>query len=593
MESSRTSNGGRHKVLWWLGGLLLLVLVGLYAVGWYLTNSRVAAGTTVDRVEIGGMTPEEARDEIASAHLTDDFGDIRLIYGRKSFTVSSAGIGLAVDPQETVAAAQVAGTSWSPLAMAESLAGRHGSDVAPVLTLDRQSLRSAIADISARLEMEAVEPGVTFSTAGTPRVTEPRPGLTVDERATTRAVLDALPPVRPVRIVATETQPAVTSAEVDAALGDLGAAPLLPLPLQLDRQTKTLPVSDFARALTLEVQDGELVPLVDSNKLSKGVAKLAEQVDVAPVNARVKLRGGRPAVIPAVPGVRLDEQELARSIASALTESGGERFVKVASRIARPAFTTRDARDLGTKEVVSDFVTYFPYAEYRNVNQGRAAELISGTVLKPEELFSFNDTVGERTRANGFVKGFIISNGVFAEDLGGGVSQVVTTTYNAAFFAGLEDVEHTPHSFYIDRYPEGREATVAWPTVDLKFRNNTPYGVLIEAWVVPSTPQSQGEMHVRMWSTKYWDIEAGVSERRKFTRPEVRYDPSDACVATTGYGGFTVDVYRYFREPGSKKVVNTETDRVAYTPADTVICSEPPKPKKPPPPPKKPDSRPR
>nr|MBA3265694.1 hypothetical protein [Nocardioidaceae bacterium] len=74
---------------------------------------------------------------------------------------------------------------------------------------------------------------------------------------------------------------------------------------------------------------------------------------------------------------------------------------------------------------------------------------------------------------------------------------------------------------------------------------------------------------------------------------EVRYDPSDACVATTGYGGFTVDVYRYFRKPGSKKVVHTETDRVAYTPADTVICSEPPKPKKPPPPPKKPDSRPR
>ena len=118
--------------------------------------------------------------------------------------------------------------------------------------------------------------------------------------------------------------------------------------------------------------------------------------------------------------------------------------------------------------MVSDFVTYYPPATYRDINQGRAAELINGTILKPGETFSFNDTVGERTAENGFTNGFIISNGVFREDLGGGVSQVVTTTYNAAFFAGMDDVEHKPHSFYIDRYPMGREATVAWPTVDLQ-----------------------------------------------------------------------------------------------------------------------------
>ena len=101
-----------------------------------------------------------------------------------------------------------------------------------------------------------------------------------------------------------------------------------------------------------------------------------------------------------------------------------------------------------------------------------------------------NGVVGERTRENGFTEGFIISNGVFKEDLGGGVSQMATTTFNAMFFAGLKDLEHKPHSFYIDRYPVGREATVAWPTVDLKFENDTPYGVLIQASVTPSTPST-------------------------------------------------------------------------------------------------------
>ncbi len=71
--------------------------------------------------------------------------------------------------------------------------------------------------------------------------------------------------------------------------------------------------------------------------------------------------------------------------------------------------------------------------------------------------------MGERTAENGFTIGYVISNGVLVKDYGGGVSQMATTTFNAMFFAGLEDIEHKPHSFYIDRYPEGREATVAWP----------------------------------------------------------------------------------------------------------------------------------
>ena len=99
-------------------------------------------------------------------------------------------------------------------------------------------------------------------------------------------------------------------------------------------------------------------------------------------------------------------------------------------------FTTEDARALGIKQQVSTFTTYYPYAEYRNINIGRAAELIDGTVLKPGETFSLNDTVGERTAENGFTIGFIISNGIFKEDLGGGVSQMATTTFNAMFFAG-------------------------------------------------------------------------------------------------------------------------------------------------------------
>ena len=147
------------------------------------------------------------------------------------------------------------------------------------------------------------------------------------------------------------------------------------------------------------------------------------------------------------------------------------------------------------------------------------------------------------------------------------------STFNAAFFAGLEDVEHKPHSFYIDRYPVGREATVAWPTVDLRFRNDTDHGVLIQTVHRPSTSTTQGAITVRMWSTKVWDVSARTGRRYALTSPETRYLSGPECVPNTGYSGFQIDVTRIFRRHGKPEVDHTENFHTTYTPADTVVCS--------------------
>ena len=141
------------------------------------------------------------------------------------------------------------------------------------------------------------------------------------------------------------------------------------------------------------------------------------------------------------------------------------------------------------------------------------------------------------------------------------------------FFAGLKDVEHKPHSFYIDRYPVGREATVAWPYVDLRFQNDTSYGVLVEAFISPSTPSKSGAMTVRMWSTKTWDIKASASGRYNKTAPATRRLEGEDCVPNSGYGGFDIDVFRDFYRPGSGERVRRETFHTTYTPSETVICS--------------------
>jgi vancomycin resistance protein YoaR len=332
--------------------------------------------------------------------------------------------------------------------------------------------------------------------------------------------------------------------------------------------------ADYTPALSLVPTDGELVPTLDPAKLNEVVG--SRVTNGAPVDATVALIGGRPQVVPAKPGVTFDQAELEAGFLDTVAKPQGERTLPLTAKVAKPAFTTKDARALKITERVSSFSTYFPYAEYRNVNIGRAAELTDGTVLKPGETFSLNGIVGERTEENGFTKGYVINDGILTQDLGGGVSQMATTLFNAMFFAGLEDVEHKPHSFYIDRYPIGREATVAWGSVDLRFRNDTPYGVLVDTNVIPSTPTTSGQVTVTMYSTKYWDITTTTGERHNLTKPRTRRIDTLKCHPNEGFGGFDIDVVRYFTPVnGNDETRDDEVFSTTYTPSDTVICTNP------------------
>ena len=571
MADDGSTDNDRTGVYLALGGVAVLV-GGLYAAGVIFLGDRVPSGTEVAGVAIGGLDPQAAEERLDEGFAEQAAKPIKLTYEDESWQIDPTGAGLSLDVEETVAEAG-GGRTWNPIRMVETLVG--SGEAEPVIEVDEQALDAAIDTIARKVDVAAVEPSVSFAANGRRDVEPPTTGLSVDTAETAALVREAfITRQGPVELPVVEKEPTVTGNDFAKALDTLARPAVAgPVTLVLPQRRANLLVREFAPALTLEVVDRALAPVIDTERLEGGLARLRERIDSAPQDAAVVLRGGEPQVVPAKAGIRIVTRSVADALGPVLSKTGKARRVEVGTKVERADFTTKDARDLGIVEQVSDFVTYFPYAEYRNINQARAAELINGTILEPGEVFSFNETVGERTEANGFVPGFIISDGVFREDLGGGVSQVVTTAYNAAFFAGLEDIEHQPHSFYIDRYPVGREATVAWPIVDLKSGNNTPHGVLIEAFVVPSTRSSEGEMHVRMWSTEYWDIRAGVSERYGSTEPDTRYDSSDECVATTGYGGFGVEVYRYVRRAGQNRLLRTETDEVTYTPADTVICT--------------------
>jgi vancomycin resistance protein YoaR len=222
-------------------------------------------------------------------------------------------------------------------------------------------------------------------------------------------------------------------------------------------------------------------------------------------------------------------------------------------------------------ELIARFTTRYEPGQPRVTNIRRAAELLDGTALPPGGVFSLNAALGERTTARGFVQAPMISGGRLIDSVGGGISQVATALYNAAFFAGLDLVEHTPHSFFIDRYPMGREATVSWGGPELIFRND---------WHAPLRMRLQATgtgLTVRFYSARLGrSVETTTGEPYDFTQPStvVVMNPAlaagaEVVVQEAGGPGFTVEYTRRVYQDG--KLIRHERFRTEYEPKNAII----------------------
>ncbi|MEX0427587.1 VanW family protein [Nocardioides sp. DS6] len=551
--------------------VLALLVGGGWAAAYYAAGDELPHGTSVAGVDVGDRTPAAA-----AAHLQDALAGrmaqpITVVVEGTEVSVDPTEAGLSLDARATVDTG-AATRSWDPRRLWSHYTD--GRDLTPVVRVDRTRLAAVATRIDEKAGRPATDGAVSFRGAQV-SVTDPVTGRGVDPTRLGEALRSAYLATgdgRRVRLGLRDIAPAIDDADVRTAVDDFAnPAMSAPVTLVFGRSPVRIAPRGYASALSLVPEDGTLKPALNERRLRTLVGRGLASDRSAPVNATVRLVRGKPRVIPAKPGVSYDPDEVAKVFLDLVARPDGRRTQKVRATVAEPEFTTADARALRITRKVSEFTTHFPYANYRNVNIGRAAHLIDGTVLKPGETFSLNGIVGERTRANGFTEGWTIQNGVFKSDLGGGVSQLATTTFNAAFFAGLEDVEHKPHSLYISRYPIGREATVAWPSVDLKFKNDTKYGVLVHAFIDPATPSSQGSVTVSLWSTKVWDITTRTGARYAFT-PYKKQTLSGNCETTSGADGFSIDVWRYFHKPGSSAVAKTEKLHTTYIPQDEVDC---------------------
>jgi vancomycin resistance protein YoaR len=554
-----------------VSALVLLVGVGGYVVGFLMAGDRLPKNAVIAGVAVGGLDTAAAEQRLTEALGPRASAPVQLLVPGKNLTLDPRKAGLGVDVQASVAQAG-AGRSLDPRHMWQVLTG--GSAVDAVTTVDQARLQDALSGLAAKFDKPARDATIRYR--GTDVVETPAvPGTRLDREATARRITAEFLNVEgPIEAAVAVSEPQVTTAEMRKVVSDV-ATPAVSGPVTLraeDSNRFEVTAGMIADALSFGVRDGTLAPQLDADKLHEAAEPVLEDADLAnPKDATITIEDGKPKITPGVNGVTVTAENLATAVQPVLGKRGDDRSATVQATREAPEFTTADAEALGIREVTGKFSTRFPYAAYRNHNIGRAAELINNTLLLPGKTFSLNKTLGERTRKNGYVRGYIIRDGRFRMELGGGVSQSATTTFNAAFFAGLKDVEHAPHGLYIDRYPPGREATVFWPTLDLRFKNDTDYGVLIEARLVKATQEKQGRITVRMWSTKtYEKVESSKLRRSNFTSgPVIRDDRSD-CEPQEPVQGFDVNYERLFYQDG--KVVKTEKFFWRYKPTSRVIC---------------------
>ena len=556
----------RRRPLVVIGGIAAVIVV-IFLVGVAVLGTGIARGTTVLGVQIGGMSREEAVAVLEEAIGRPAAEPFRLRVADQAFEIEPGRAGIRFDAEATVAQADEA--SVNPVSMLRGLFADRTLE--PVVTLDQAALESALADVALAVAEPAVEPALAMD-GKQPVLTPGSEGQGLDVDATAAALQEAfLGQRKAIAGVLTAVPPSVSPEAAKRARDLARVAVAAPIIVSTPESSARLKPKAIARALSFIAKEGELQPALDGAVLYESVADKLALVENPGRDASFEIVDGQPVVIPSKVGRGVSNEDLAAQVLTVLGKPAGEREVSVSIGRREPKVTTEQAEALGVKERLSTFTQNFPYAAYRVQNIGQAARYVNGTLLMPGETFSMNDTIKERTEENGYTIGFVVGpGGVFAEEMGGGVSAATTATWTAAFFAGMERVYTQAHSIYISRYQPGLEATVAWGIFDMQFRNDTPNAVYITA----STTNTS--MTVSFWGTKQYDeIKAEFGERRNVVPFETIYAKSKKakkCLEQGGVDGFTIDVDRVFVKGGQE--VKRERITSLYRPAPEVICDK-------------------
>ncbi len=576
----------------------LLLVTGLIALGtWQFWHAqRIYGGVTIGDVPVGGLTRAAAMQQLSAQPVDAPLPTVSLRYAGEQWPlaldVDAAGEKVAqAELLDAVNRAYLVGRAgdWRARLRTQAATLLSGEAVTLAAVPDEARLRASVETVASQVR-RSPRPA---SQAGDVTIAA-QPGLEVDVAATVEAVMAALhehegsaqPLAVPLHTL--EIAPIATTLSPDPATADSTANPAADADAAI-RITRPLVARDGASgtAFALDpaqlnaitaVSDGRLQ--VDEAALTALVEGWASQVSVPARDARLRWDAasqGPVVVQPSRAGRQLNAAATVASLREALsighTSNQPDLTASLVIEPLAPAVDSNAVGAMGIRELVVRGSSYFAgssAARVRNIEV--AAEKFEGVVIPPGGLFSFNRFVEDISSATGFEDSLVIAGDTTAVGIGGGVCQVSTTVFRAAYFGGFPIVERYNHGYEVSWYGEpGLDATIYTPTVDFKFRNDTGAYLLID----PVVDGANGVMHFDFYGTKpAREVIVGEREVTDVEQPEPPRYVRDESLAADAIeqtewqaDGKTVSIARTIRENGGTR---TETLVSTYRPWQAV-----------------------
>ncbi len=484
------------RVLVVLGAVELIVIM---AVGWLLgpaMDARIVPGVWVWDVSLGGMTLDEAGNHLPVDLPLHHRNVVLLGPEDQQWVFSPADLGMSINTEATLDAISAIGHHPDPMVRFrerfDTMMG--GKRVAPVLSWDSEATVRAIASIAAELERSAQDAAVRLDGATVSLVAGDL-GRRVEISETLEALIPHLQALEPVEIVVpvTDLAPGISDHYAQQALSI--AEQILKAPLTLmvsdpregDPGPWTVTPDVLARMLIIQLGTDSIEVGLDEAALAQFLGPLALALYREPVDATFRFEPSTIELVITSPSELGREVDVPASVAL-INESlkNGDHWVSLVVTEIEPAQPdTITAADLGVRELVAVGESYFTgSSSARDRNIRLSASKYDGVLIAPGETFSFNERLGEVTPEAGYDDSYIIMGDRTVLGVGGGICQVATTAFRAAYFGGYPITERWPHAYRVGYYElggfgPGFDATIYAPILDFRFKNDTPHHILI------------------------------------------------------------------------------------------------------------------
>ncbi|HEU5077087.1 MAG TPA: VanW family protein [Polyangiaceae bacterium] len=571
----RASKAGRARPLASLAVCVLLLVplsvLGAWGLGRLTHYGEVLPGVWINDYAAAGSMPHELAAGLSRAGARLNERPVQVQLDGAVFRLEPNQVGAKVDVAKTVASAFAAGRTGSLSSQLSWWLARFASphELEYVVEVDRTKLEALVSQWERSAISDPPVPGEVRGQGGQLVLEEPRAGRRVDREQLAKDLRLALGTTRR-RVVALATrkvEPVLTKQAVAKAFE--AGRHLVRAPIQLVSRDGALALNlsreQLVRAIATRPRQGHLEVFFDPKALEAVILSDRQRLEAAPKDASFRVDAeNKISIIAGQPGTRLDNTLVAEALMHAAHAPGHVGELPV-DRDAEPEFTTEHARALNIVKLVAQFSTYHKCCQARVQNIHRIADILDGVVVQPGAVFSVNEKVGPRTKANGFVPAPTIVEGDMEDTVGGGVSQFATTLFNALFYGGYDIIERQPHSYWFTRYPMGHEATLSYPKPDIIFKNDTKSGLLIK------TDYTDTRITVKLFGDNEGrKVKATVSPRQDIIDPPVELvadpsvEPDEEKVLDAGMVGWSVIVGRVIRFQDSTEKV--EKRKVTYMP---------------------------